>query len=856
MTNTTNNSTIALAWRIARREMRTGLKGFWVFLACITLGVAAIAAVGSLNASVKAGLETDARRLLGGDIDFRTQHLEASDDAISYLVQHSEKISKTIEMKAMAQTIKDATNTNGTRALVELKAVDGAYPMISTLRFSPPSADSQGIDKLLAARGGVFGAAADSGLLLKLGLVVGDNLRIGDAKFNVRAIIEHEPDRVATVVNFGPRLMISINALAQTGLVKPGSQIHYHTRVLLGAGVDGKKFIESVEQKFPNIGWRIRGLDKAAPGLERFTDRFALFLSFASMTALLVGGFGVFGAVESYLETKLETIATLKCLGAPGGLVFRAYLLQVFTLGLLGIGAGLTLGALLPLAGIELVKDYLPMAPRAGIYFFPLFQALVFGVLVSLTFALWPLAVARETPAANLFRTMVIVQHEKPKNIYIIFFITGMLLIAGLVILWSVEKNFAYWFLAVSFLTIMALRFGGRGVVKIAKKLPRAKNAIIRLVISNLHRPGNSTVRVVTALGVGLSVLVGVALIQGNLASQISEQIPERAPAFFFIDIQSNQVEKFDNVLGQIDGTADLRRMPSMRGRIIKINGVPVEDAEIASNVRWAVRGDRALTYSATQTEGSEIVKGEWWNENYSGPPIISFDAGVARGFGVDVGDTLTLNVLGREITAEIKSLRKIDWRTLRFDFAIIFAPGTLEGAPHTHIAAISAPLNVESKIEQSMADNFPNISTIRVRDALEAANNMLAGISNAIQGTASVTILAGIIVLAGTIAAGHAKRVYDSVVFKVLGATRRQILGAFVAEYALLGFLTAIIALVVGTFISWAVITQLMDMTWAFQPTVALLTLSAGVVFTTLSGLVGTWSALGEKAAMHLRNE
>lgn len=856
MTSITNQSTITLAWRIALREMRTGLKGFWIFLTCITLGVAAIAAVGSLNYSVKAGLEADARKLLGGDIDFRTQQIEAGSDEISYLVANTQKISNTVEMKAMAQTIANTPNGKSVRALVELKAVDEVYPLVSQLKFSPPSADSQGIHKLLDQQDGVFGAAAEKGLLLKLGIAVGDNVRVGETTFNVRAIIENEPDRVATVINFGPRLLVSKNALAQTGLVQPGSQIHYHTRVLLRPGDDGKKFIETVEQKFPDSGWRINGLDKAAPGLERFTDRFALFLSFASMTALLVGGFGVFGAIESYLATKLETIATLKCLGAPGGLVFRAYFLQILSLGLIGVGAGLSIGTILPFVGIEIIKDYLPMAPRAGIYFFPLFQAGVFGILVATTFALWPLAVARETPAANLFRTMVVVEHEKPQNIYIVLFIGGLILIGGLVILWAVEKNFAYWFLGVSVLTILALRFSGRGVIKIAKKLPRAKSAIVRLVISNLHRPGNSTVQVVSALGVGLSVLVGVALIQSNLSSQINDQIPERAPAFFFIDIQSDQVDQFDAVLKKIDGTTDLRRMPSMRGRIVKINGVPVEEAEIASNVQWAVRGDRALTYSAKPADGAEIVKGKWWDENYFGPPIISLDAGVAHGFGVDVGDTLTLNVLGREITAEIKSLRKIDWRTLRFDFAIIFAPGTLEGAPHTHIAAISAPLNVESTIEQNMADNFPNISTIRVRDALEAANNMLVGISNAIEGTASVTILAGIIVLAGTIAAGHARRVYDSVVFKVLGATRKQILGAFVAEYALLGLLTGAIAVVVGGFISWAVISQLMDMTWSFQPMVALLTVSAGVVFTTLSGLIGTWGALGEKAAIHLRNE
>ena len=852
MTNdqtTNNNSSLSLAWRIARREMRSGLKGFRVFLACIALGVGAIAAVGSLNYSVKAGLDSDARRLLGGDFDFRTQHQPANNAAIDYLKNNSAAISKTIEMKAMAQT-------DDGRTLIELKAVDGAYPLVSALRFSPPSADVKGIDKLLAKENSVFGAAADGGLLLKLGLRVGDEVRVGEAKFQIRAAIEHEPDRVATVINFGPRLLISMDALALTGLVQPGSQIHYHTRVLLDEGVKGKPFIETIEQKFPDAGWRIRGLDKAAPGLERFTDRFALFLSFAGMTALLVGGFGVFGAVESYLETKLETIATLKCLGASGGLVFRTYFLQVLTLGMVGIIIGLIAGALLPLAGIELVKDYLPIMPKAGIYFVPLFQAAVFGVLVAITFALWPLAVARETPAANLFRTMVVQDAHKPKSVYVIAFISGLALMAGLVILWSVERNFAYWFIGVSALTIMALRFSGKMVVRIAKKIPRTKSAIARLVIANLHRPGNSTVRVVTALGVGLSVLVGIALIQGNLSNQINEQIPERAPAFFFIDIQSAQVEKFDQTLGAIDGTSGLRRMPSMRGRIVKINGVPVEDAEIASHVRWAVRGDRALTYSALPADGTEIIKGEWWDKNYSGPPIISFDAGVAEGFGVDVGDTLTLNVLGREITAEIKSLRKIDWRTLRFDFAIIFAPGTLENAPQTHIAAIGAPKHAELEIERQITDTFPNISTIRVRDALEAAHNILAGISRAIQGTASVTILAGIIVLAGTIAAGHAKRVYDSVVFKVLGATRIQILGAFVAEYAFLGLLTGIIALSIGALISWAVITQLMDMAWTFYPSIALLTTAAGILFTTVSGLIGTWAALGEKAAGYLRNE
>ena len=837
---------LALAWRIAKREMRTGIRGFRIFLACLALGVASIAAVGSLSASVQAGLEADAQRLLGGDIDFRTQHAPAPADAMAYLEQNTARLSKTFELKTMAQT-------TGRRALVELKAVDETYPLVSRLEFSPPA---DGVQNLLAKRDGIYGAAVEPGLLIKLKLDIGDLVNIGETQFQIRATIVLEPDKVATLINFGPRLMILSRALAQTQLVQPGSQIHYHTRVLLKPGTDSEAFLENLETQFPKAGWRVRGLDKAAPGIERFTERFALFLSFAGMTALLVGGFGVFGAVQSYLETKLETIATFKCIGASGDLVFRAYLLQILTLSALGIAIGLVAGALLPLLGIELVKPYLPMQPRAGIYFEPLFQAAVFGMLISVTFALWPLAQARETPAANLFRTLVVPGSGRPKPVFIWMFVAGILLLATLVIVWSVERNFAVWFVGVSALTIAMLYAGGGMVQSLAKRAPHLQSATGRLVIGNLHRPGNTTRRVVMALGVGLSVLVGVALIQGNLASQIRDQIPEKAPAFFFIDIQSAVADAFDETVLSVKGTDGLRRMPSMRGRIVKIAGVAVEDAEIASGVRWAVRGDRALTYSATPAEGTEIVKGEWWPEDYSGPPMISFDEGVAWGFGVDVGDTLTVNVLGREITAEIASLRRIDWRTLRFDFAIIFAPGTLEDAPHTHIAAVNAPPGSETEIERTVTDAFPNISTIRVRDALEAANDMLAGIGQAVQGTASATVLSGIIVLAGTIAAGHSKRVYASVVFKVLGATRAQVLGAFLAEYALLGLFTGIIGAAIGTLISWAVITQLMGMNWSFYGDIVAITVVAGVGFTTLAGLLGTWQALGQKAAKHLRNE
>jgi putative ABC transport system permease protein len=351
-------------------------------------------------------------------------------------------------------------------------------------------------------------------------------------------------------------------------------------------------------------------------------------------------------------------------------------------------------------------------------------------------------------------------------------------------------------------------------------------------------------------------MLVAVALIEANLSHQVNERLPEEAPAFFFIDIQPGQVTEFDKIVTSIKGTNGFKRMPSLRGRIVKIDGVAVEKVTVAKETQWAINGDRALTSSAIPTEGSKIIKGEWWPENYSGPPVISLDASLAKGFGIDIGDTLTLNVLGREIEGTITSLREIDWRSLRFDFAIIFAPGPLEGAPHTHIAAVEAPAEIEETLENAVSSRFANITSIRVREALEAASHIIKGIAGAISGTSLITIVAGGLVLAGIIAAGQRRRIYDSVVFKVLGATRKRLLMAYTFEYGILGMATGIIATAIGTLTAWAVIVFLMRISWVFLPQVIAITVFVCLFVTVAAGYIGTWKALGEKASTHLRNK
>ncbi len=838
---------LPLILRLARRELRGGLGGFRIFIACLGLGVAAIAGVGSVSESIVAGLRADSRVLLGGEVELRLQHRPAGEDHLAYLREASEALSEVIEMRAMARLA-----DGDARSLVELKAVDAPYPLVGAVTLDPDLS----LGEALARDGDRWGAAVDANLLERLGVGQGTRLRIGEAEFEVRATILREPDKVAGVFSFGPRVLIDSAALPDTELVQPGSLIRYYYRLGLAPGTDIGLWTKALKAQFPDAGWRIRTIDNAAPGVRRFVDRMTLFLTFVGLTTLLVGGIGVSNAVRSYLDSRTATIATLKCLGASGGLVFKIYLLQVLGLATLGIVPGLVLGTAMPPLAAMALEEILPVSPRIGVYPAPLLTATVFGLLTALTFALWPLARAREVPAANLFRSLVAPSDARPRRAYQAATAAGAAILALLTVLTFDERGFAYWFVAGALVTFALLRLGAAFVIRLAARLTPPRGAEWRLALANLHRPGATTASVVVSLGLGLSVLVAVVLIESNLSRQVNDRLPERAPALFFLDIQPHQVADFDATVTGIPRTSDLKRVPTLRGRIVKIDGQPVDKVKVKPDSAWAIRGDRALTYAALPTGDSEIVAGEWWPADYSGPPVISFDAELARGFGVGIGDTLTLNVLGRDIEAEIVNLREIDWQSLRFDFAIIFAPGSLEGAPQTHIAAVRAPDGAEAAVEKAVTERFSNISTIRVSDALDAAARILAGIGAAVRGTAAITIGAGALVLAGAVAAGRSRRVYDAVVFKVLGATRKRVLTAFLLEYGILGASTGLVAAVIGSVTAWAVVVHVMESEWRFAPGAVAATVLICVAITLVIGFAGTWRALGQKAAPYLRNE
>ncbi len=841
---------VCLAARLARREMRGGLRGFGVFLACLFLGVFAISAVGSFSAAARRGLHEDARSLLGGDLEIRLTHRPISPQQVTFVEQRG-RISTVVEMRAMARSADDSR-----RALVELKAVDGAYPLYGALGLAPdlPVAEA------LAERQGTYGALVEAVLLQRLGLAVGDRLRLGDASYQIRAVLTLEPDRAVRPFTLGPRLLVSSESLSATALLTPGSLVAYSHRVRLQdalvAETGVQTFIDELDERFPQAGWRLRGYGQAAPRVSYFLDRLATNLTLVGLCALLVGGLGVAGAVRGYLDGKTLHIAAMKCVGAPGALLFTAYLLQVLVLGTFGSGIGLLAGASVPYLADRLLAGVLPIPLRPGLFPEPLVVAGAFGLLIALAFSLRALGTARLVPPSVLFRGDGGMSRSGPGPWVNLAVFAAAGLLAVLAVASSGDRRLALWFTLGAGLCFLLFRLLAAAVVVAARRAPRPTAPSLRLAIANLHRPGSRAVGAIFSLGLGLTALVAVALVEANLSARIGETIPAEAPSFFFIDIQPRQTEDFDRTVLEVPGVTRLERVPTLRGRITAIAETPVAQAAIGPEVAWAVRGDRFFTFSATPPANGDISAGSWWPADYAGPPLISLTADLAEGFGVSLDDTLTVNVLGQEITARIANLRTVDWSTLELNFAVVFTPGVLESAPQTHIATVYALPDREEQVFAAVTGRFPNVSAIRIKEVLHNVTRTLERIGGAFRGMATVVLLTGFLVLAGAISADQHRRIYDAVIFKVCGATRRDILAAFGAEFLLLGLAAGSISALAGSAAAFGIVEGLMDAEFTFRPAAVFSTILIGLALTLLLGLAGTARALTRKPVPYLRSE
>ena len=747
---------------------------------------------------------------------------------------------------------------DGRLALVELKAVDGAYPMLGTLALDPnvPLAD------LLAERDGGFGAAVDSVLLARLDLKIGDRVTVGSATFQIRSVLKTEPDKLGGGVGLGPRFLVSEAGLRATELLQPVSLVRWIYRVKLPDTASGARaataLADDARATLPQAGWEIRSRDNASPQLERTINRFTQFLTLVGLAALLVGGVGVANAVKSHIDRRRDVIAAFKALGATGRDVFTIYLTQVVVLATIGSVIGLVAGAALPFAIVGVFGKLLPLPLVPALHLDELVLSFIYGLLTALAFGLWPLGRVHDVPVAALFREAVSSEWHRPRWGYLVLMAAVIALLIAVSVGLAYDKRVAAVFVAASVVVFALLRGIAAGLMALARRLPRPGITMLRLAIANIHRPGALTPSVVMSLGLGLAVLVTITQIDGNLRRQFLAALPDRAPSFFFTDIPSAEADRFGAFLRKTAPQSTVEDVPMLRGRIVAARGVRAEDLKASTDTEWVLQSDRGLSYTGEIPRGSKVVEGKWWGADYDGPPLVSIEKKIADGLKLRIGDEIVINVLGRDIPATVSNLRTVDWQSLGINLVLVFSPNAFRGAPHTHVATLTEvhPDSAgDARIIKSVADAFPMVTSVRVREALETIGAVVTNLALAIRGASAVTLISAVLVLGGALAAGHRHRVYDAVILKTLGATRARLLGAYALEYLMIGFATAIFGVLAGSVAAWLIVTRLMTLSFVWQAGSAVGVVAAALIVTVGLGLVGTLLALNQKPATVLRN-
>ncbi|HYW63675.1 MAG TPA: FtsX-like permease family protein, partial [Bradyrhizobium sp.] len=711
-------------------------------------------------------------------------------------------------------------------------------------------------------RDGAFGAAADAALLARLDLKIGDRVSIGSAAFQIRSVVEAEPDKLAGGVGFGPRFLVGESGLRATELLQPGSLVRWIYRLRLpdNAADDRAAAALATDARtlLPDAGWEIRTRGNASPQLERTISRFTQFLTLVGLAALLVGGVGVANAVKSHIDRRRDVIATFKAVGATGRDVFTIYLTQVIVLALAGSVVGLIAGAALPYVVVGLFGAVLPLPVVPALHPAQLLLSLLYGLLTALAFALWPLGRVHDVPVAALFREAVTSEWHRPRWRYLALMAVVIALLAAIAIGLAYDKRVAAVFVVASAVVFALLRGIAAALMALTRRLPRSRITMLRLAVANISRPGALTPSVVMSLGLGLAVLVTITQIDGNLRRQFLAALPDRAPSFYFIDIPAAEADRFGAFLKAQAPDSTVEDVPMLRGRIVAARGVKAEDLKPSHDAEWVLQSDRGLTYTSEIPKGSKVVEGKWWGPDYNGPPLVSFEKKIADGLGLKIGDEIVVNVLGRDISATIGNMRTVDWQSLGINFVLVFSPNAFRGAPHTHIATLTEPHPGpagDARIIRSVADTFPSVTSVRVREALETIGTVVTNLVLAIRGASAVTLISAILVLGGALAAGHRHRVYDAVILKTLGATRIRLLGAYALEYLMIGLATAVFGVLAGSVAAWLIVTRLMTLSFVWQAGSALGVVAAALVVTVGLGLAGTLVALSQKPATVLRN-
>ena len=836
---------LPLEFRLALRDLRGGFAGFTIFLICIALGTGAIGAINSLSDAIQDALAREGTTLLGGDVEATLVHRQANTDELAYFKSFGE-VSEVATMRAMAR------KTDGSaQALVDLKAVDDAYPLYGAATLEEGGS-------LASVRQG--GLAVDRSILDQLQVNVGDSVSIGNALLSVKAVIEQEPDRLAAGPAFGARILLSPETLKKTGLVEPGSLVRWAYRVKTGTGAP-PDFKKNLAALFPEAGFLVRDSSDPSPGVKSTLKRLTEFLTLVGLTAMLTGGIGVANAVAAFVERRRMTIAIYKSLGATQRIIFRVFFIETGLLALLGILIGFAIAAGVPWLIASLMAGFVPIAIEPGLQGQALALAALFGLLTALPFILWPLGRAEQVRAAELFRGGGEANRLPPAAYWI-----SSLLIVSLLAVLAVSLAREHRIAAITCAALLAIFVlfwsAGAGIRRLAASLKRPKRPEVALALANIGGPASLARTIALSLGAGLTLLTAVSLVDASLSEELKTRLPERAPSYFFIGIPKRELSAFEDLLSAKAPGARVTTAPMLRGRLMALRGVPADQIKAPSSAEWVLTGDRGITYSETLPPGSQVTDGAWWPADYEGEPLVSFESDIAKALGLKIGDAVTVSVLGRSLTAKIANFRKVRWGSIDINFVMIFSPNALRQAPFTYLATLAWPdgrqpdTKAEAAVVKAIGATYPVVSAIRVRDALNAINGIFEKVMRAVRIAGSVTLIMGALVVAGALITAQRRRIYEAVVLRTLGAAKRRIILAHLLEYLTLAVSLSVIAAALGLIAAYVIVKYVMDLSFSVSFYALLQPSIIETIFVLALGALGTLRVLSAKPAHYLRSE
>ena len=849
-------SEILRIFRFSFRELRQSFRHFRILFLCLVLGVCSIATVQSLSKGLMEALRYDGRYILGGDIAVRTIGAPMAEAMKNQLRDEVGTLSVNMETRVMVRSDDEAQSM-----MIELKGFDDLYPLYGAVKFTDDAgtAIEKTPQEVTVKNDDIWGAAVEKAVLEQFNMQLGDVLRIGDQRLQIRAIVAHEPDRLGSSrFSISPRIMVDYRAIENETFLKTGIQIFYYHRFLTPqyntiTELEAAKDVLLTKAPSTEL-WRGQIFLDAAPGIRRAVERLDIFLTLMSLTALLIGGIGIGNAVTAYLQKKYSVIATLKCIGAKQKTIFWIYFVQMILISIPGIFCGVILGAVIPQFISPLLTSRLALSNQIGFYPDILLAAAAFGFLIVAMFVIWPVAKACRVSASDLFRSRISAVMGRPSWPYLAATFLTTLALAVLVFVNIDHPRMSQYFVTFSLVSLVAFLMLSYGVQVVAKKIRVRRYPSLRMAISYLYRPGNTTTSVLMSMGFGMAMMVMIAMVEANFSMLLKDDAVDNAPSFFFLDIQQRQKDDFVRVVENAQTARNLQVTPILRGRITQAKGMTAEKAFVDERHGWVMRGDRRFTYMAEQPDDGLITEGEWWPENYDGDPLISISRDVAEAFAMAVGDALTVTILGRDVTATVANIRDINWTNFTMNFAVTFSPNVLERFPASYIGTVMVDDDYEMALQNALAKELPNVTSVRVGEVMNVAQTLIGFVGQAVRLGSIVTIFIGLLVLQGSVLSGQQQRLYDSVVLKILGITRKRLGHVFLMEYGVLSFIVMLVAGVLGCILSFGIFEIIMDMTWKFSWS-ALWEISVICVgLTLLIGYLNIRRVLAHKPAAFLR--